>query len=78
MGLYKSFAYEIFKRRESVLIALDGNAAGANMIQDAKNAKYKCRIFVSSHSRVLRTKAISLKGYVKILGEKTQLSDLIV
>ena len=70
MGLYKSFAYEIFKRRESVLIALDGNAACANMIQDAKNAKYKCRIYVSSHSRVLRAKAASLEGYVKILGEE--------
>ena len=29
MGLYKSFAYEIFKRRPSVVIALDGNSAGA-------------------------------------------------
>ncbi|MBR3234835.1 MAG: hypothetical protein IKG11_04380, partial [Atopobiaceae bacterium] len=32
MGIYKSFSYEIFKRRPSVLIGLDGNSSGANMI----------------------------------------------
>ena len=50
MGIYKSIAYEIFKRRESALIALDGNSAGANLIQEAKNAKYKCHIYVSARS----------------------------
>ena len=39
MGIYKSVAFEVFKRRPSVLIALDGNSSGANMIQDAKNGK---------------------------------------
>ena len=67
-GTYKSFAYEIFKRRPSVLLALDGNSALANMVQEAKNAKYKCRIFVSGHSRPLLAKARALEGYVTILG----------
>ena len=39
MGIYKSITYEVFKRRPSVLIALDGNSSGANMVQDAKNGK---------------------------------------
>ena len=68
-GLYKSFAYEIFKRRESTLIALDGNSAGVNLIQEAKNAKYRCDIFVSRRARVLRSKAKSLEGYVTLLSE---------
>ncbi len=70
MGIYKSLAYEIFKRRPSVLLAFDGNSAGANMIQEAKNSKYPCRTFVSRHSRVLRTKAESLEGYVTIFGDE--------
>ena len=71
MGLYKSIAYEVFKRRGCVLLALDGNSSGANMIQEAKNAKYKSSIYVSSHSRTLRSKADSLEGYVTIFDEKT-------
>ena len=69
MGVYKSISYEIFKRRESTLIALDGNSAGANLIQEAKNAKYKCRICVYSRSRVLKSKAESLEGYVTLIRE---------
>ncbi len=69
MGVYKSISYEIFKRRESTLIALDGNSAGANLIQEAKNAKYKCRIYVYSRSRVLKSKAESLEGYVTLIRE---------
>ncbi len=68
MGVYKSFAYEIFKRRPSVLIALDGNSAGANTVQEAKNGKRRCRIFVSRHSRLLSAKARSLEGYVSLIG----------
>ena len=67
-GLYKSFAYEIFKRRPSTLIAFDGNSAGANLIQEAKNGRYRAQIFVSRHSRPLVTKADSLHGYVKVFG----------
>ena len=69
MGIYKSISYEIFKRRESTLIALDGNSAGVNLIQEAKNAKYRCDIFVSRRARVLRSKAKSLEGYVTLLSE---------
>lgn len=67
MGLYKSFAYEIFKHRPSVLLALDGNAAGANLIQEAKNGRHKCRIFVNPRSRTLWAKAQSLGGYANSL-----------
>ena len=67
MGVYKSFAYEIFKRRPSVFVAFDGNSAGANMIQEARNARYRCRICVSAHSRILLRKAQTLEGYVTVL-----------
>ena len=70
MGVYKSFAYEIFKRRPSVLLALDGNSSGANMIQEAKNGRGGCRIYVSAHSRTLRRKAQSLQGYVTVFREE--------
>ena len=66
MGLYKSFAYEIFKRRPSVVIGLDGNSAGANIIQEAKNGKRKARIFVCRHAPILRAKAQTLQGYVRL------------
>ena len=66
MGTYKSFAYEIFKRRPSTLVAFDGNIAGANMIQEAKNSKYPCAIYVNSRCKALKIKADSLGGYVKL------------
>ncbi len=64
MGIYKSVAYEVFKRRDSELYAFDGNSAAENLIQEAKNSKYKCRIHISSRARTLRKKAESLEGYV--------------
>ena len=64
--VYKSFAYEIFKRRQAVLIAFDGNSAGANLIQEASNGRQKCLIFVNRRSRVLKAKAVSLQGYVTL------------
>lgn len=73
IGLYKSCAYEVFKQRRAILLALDGNSAGANMIQEAKNAKYKSRIYVSAHSRLLRTKAESLEGYVTIFSDPEEI-----
>ena len=73
IGLYKSCAYEVFKQRRSILIALDGNSAGANMIQEANNAKYKTRIYVSGHSRILRAKAESLEGYVTVFSEPEEI-----
>ena len=66
MGLYKSFAYDIFKRRPSVVVALDGNSAGANTIQEAKNGKKKAWIFVNRHARVLYAKAQAIQGYVSV------------
>ena len=65
MGLYKSFSYEIFKRMNSVLIAFDGNAPAQNLLQEAKNGRGKCRIFVNPHSRGLYNKAKMLEGYVR-------------
>ena len=76
MGLYKSFAYEIFKRRPSVVIALDGNSAGANTVQEAKNGKKKARIFVNRNSRVLYAKALALQGYVSVF-EGTEAAEKI-
>ena len=78
MGIYKSFTYEIFKRRPSVLLAFDGNAAGANLIQEAKNARFKCRIFVSAHSRTLKSKTESLEGYVRLFEEKEDVAGEIL
>ena len=41
MGIYKSFNYEIFERRNSVVVAFDGNSPVSNLIQEAKNGKGK-------------------------------------
>ena len=67
-GLYKSFAYEIFKRQPSALIAFDGNSAALNLIQEARNARRKCRIFINPRSRGLTAKGRVLEGYVQPLG----------
>ena len=64
MGIYKSFAYEIFKRRPSALLAFDGNSAALNLIQEARNGREKCRIYLSPRSRGLAVKARTLEGYV--------------
>ena len=64
-GLYKSFAYEIFKRRPSALLAFDGNSPAANLVQEAKNGRYKCAIFVDGRCRALTAKARMLQGYVR-------------
>ena len=77
MGIYKSVAYEVFKRRPSVLIALDGNSSGANMIQDAKNGKRKCHIFVLDKRGMLREKARNLEGYVTLFGADDDLASLV-
>ncbi len=69
MGLYKSFAYEIFRRMPSVLIAFDGNSAALNLIQEARNGRAKCRIYVNTRSRELAAKASVLEGYVRPLSE---------
>ena len=77
MGLYKSFAYEIFKRRPSVVIALDGNSAGTNVIQEARNGKRKARIFINRHATSLYTKAKTLRGYTAVI-ENADASEQIL
>lgn len=77
MGIYKSVAYEVFKRRPSVLVALDGNSSGANMIQDAKNGKLKCHIFVLDRRGMLREKARNLEGYVTLFGAGDDLAGMV-
>ena len=67
MGLYKSFSYEIFKRRRSVLLAFDGNSSAQNLIQEARNGKEKCRIYINPSSRGLSAKAKMLEGYIEPL-----------
>lgn len=64
MGLYKSFNYEIFERRNCALFAFDGNSAAANLVQEARNGKGKAWIFIYPNSPVLKAKAASLEGYV--------------
>ena len=66
MGLYKSFNYEIFERRNCVLLAFNGNSAIANLVQEARNGKGRARIFIHPGSAMLRAKAASLEGYVTI------------
>ena len=77
MGLYKSFAYEIFKRRPSVVLALDGNSAGANTVQEAKNGKKKARIFVNRKARALYAKARAIQGYVSLFDSDEKLDKII-
>ena len=67
MGLYKSFAYEVFNRRPSVLLAFDGNSAALNLVQEARNGREKCRIYLNTRSRELAAKASVLEGYVRPL-----------
>ncbi|MBQ8955044.1 MAG: adenosine deaminase [Clostridia bacterium] len=69
MGLYKSFAYEIFNRMPSVLLAFDGNSAALNLIQEARNGREKCRIYINPKSRGLTAKARMLQGYVHPLND---------
>ena len=64
MGIYKSFNYEIFERRNCVLFAFDGNSSLANLVQEARNGKGKTRIFLYPKSAMLKAKAASLEGYV--------------
>lgn len=77
MGIYKSIAYEIFKRNASVLLALDGNSSVVNLVQEAKNAKYPCRIFVNPHCKMLKKKADSLLGYVTLLHDSNNEEDVL-
>ena len=73
MGLYKSFAYEIFQKTPSLLLAFDGNSAALNLIQEARNGREKCRIYINPKSRDLAAKAKMLEGYVQPLAEPEEM-----
>ena len=77
MGLYKSFAYEVFKRMNSVLLAFDGNAPAMNLIQEARNGRGRCKIFLNPRSRGLSEKAKLLEGYVQPLTEDADISGVV-
>ena len=64
LGIYKSFNYEIFERRSSIVVAFDGNSPVSNLVQEAKNGKGKAKIYVNEEIDVLREKAKLLGGYV--------------
>ena len=86
LGIYKSFNYEIFERRSSVVLAFDGNSPVSNLVQEAKNGKGKAKIYINEDIPVLKEKAKSLGGYVipfnmeqnivdKILEDNPELKD---
>lgn len=77
MGIYKSFNYEIFERRKSVLIAMMGNSAALNLIQEANNGKAKALIYISNNDKHLKQKADYLSGYVNIYSNKKDI-DLMI
>ena len=77
-GLYKSFAYEIFKRRPSVLLAFDGHSPAANLVQEAKNGRHKCAIYIDGRCRALGAKARMLKGYVHELGDSPDMAAQLI
>ena len=62
-----------------MLLAFDGNSAGANMIQEVKNSRRKSLIYVNRRSRALKTKASSLLGYVTMFMPETEgVSETII
>ena len=75
MRIYKSFNYEIFERRKSIVIAFDGNSPVSNLVQEAKNGKGKAKIYVNSDVDILKQKAESLQGYVTMFNDKNDIVD---
>ena len=73
-GLYTSFGEEIFSRRVSALLAFDGNSPALNLIQEARNARRRCRIYFDARSRALSEKARTLQGYVRALPSAAELA----
>ena len=71
VATYKSFNYEIFERIPSILMAIDGDGACENLIQEAKNGKAKAKIYISKNSKSLKEKALSLKGYAELIDSTT-------
>ncbi len=78
MGIYKSFNYEIFERRNSIVVAFDGNSSVSNLVQEAKNGKGKSKIYVNIENSVLADKARNLGGYVVPFDFSKNLADIIL
>ena len=78
LGIYKSFNYEIFERRESIVVAFDGNSPVSNLVQEAKNGKGKAKIYINSDVEVLKDKAKSLGGYVVEFQSNDIIADRIL
>lgn len=77
-GIYKSFNYEIFERRNSVVVAFDGNSPVSNLVQEAKNGKGKSKIYVNVQNTSLYEKAKSLTGYVVPFNSGDNIVDRIL
>ncbi|MEE0866637.1 MAG: adenosine deaminase [Clostridia bacterium] len=78
LGIYKSFNYEIFERRSSVVVAFDGNSAVSNLVQEAKNGKGKSKIYINEEIPVLKEKARYLGGYVIPFNMEQNIVDRII
>ena len=78
LGIYKSFNYEIFERRSSVVLALDGNSPVSNLVQEAKNGKGKSKIYINEEIPVLKEKARYLGGYVIPFNMEQNIVDRII
>ena len=78
LGIYKSFNYEIFERRSSIVLAFDGNSPVANLVQEAKNGKGKSKIYVNKEVDTLREKAKSLDGYVVEFDKSDSIAEKIL
>lgn len=78
MGIYKSFNYEIFERRSSIVIAFDGNSPVSNLVQEAKNGKGKSKIYVNRNTPILKDKAKYLEGYVTPFNISDEIVEKII
>ena len=78
LGIYKSFNYEIFERRKSIVIAFDGNSPVSNLVQEAKNGKGKSKIYVNKGNEVLSEKMNYLEGYVTPFSLEDNILDKII
>lgn len=78
LGIYKSFNYEIFERRNSVVLAFDGNSPVSNLVQEAKNGKGKAKIYINEEIPVLKEKAGFLGGYVIPFNMEQNIVDKIL
>ncbi len=78
MGIYKSFNYEIFERRNSIVLAFEGNSALGNLVQEARNGKGKADIYLSTGCKTLKEKLISLRGYITSCTDSQSVVDSIM